>query len=220
MDIVRPNCRIQFTPEDFAFISRTLGGGRALEQLLRDDDTLPDVLDDPALVRAIQDHPASLSLSPHLYFYLITRSVLRDFKQVNRTAAEYLAEVLVYFANASHLKLRVAGLPPCDYFYEMLFASQQVDADTAFRIRAYMGNYALFMVGLFPERIEHRAAHKGAPSVRYYSGMGVSSYHLASEDRLATRYDLAEVLAGLAENFEPVCEALHRLTDRHLFLGA
>jgi hypothetical protein len=219
MHIVQPNCRVQFTPDDFNFISQALGGGGALEQLLRDDDTLPDILDDPGLLQAIQDHPTRLKLSAHLYFYLLARKVLREVHLFNRKVAEYLAELLVYFADARHLKLRLNGQPPSEYFHEMLMALQTADAETAFQIRAYMGNYALFMVGLFPERIQHRAARKGAPSVRYYAGLGVSSYHVASGHKLASRYAVAEVFSSLAENFEPVSRALHQLTERYIFLA-
>lgn len=219
MKIVQPNCRVQFTPDDFALISQVLGGGDALEQLLRDDDTLPDILDDPGLISAMLDNPTRLKMSAHLYFYLVTRKVLREFHLLNRKVAEYLAELLVYFADAKHLKLQVGGQPPCEYFYEMLTALQQADADTAFRIRAYMGNYALFVVGLFPEHIQHRATRRGAPSVKYYAGLGASSYQVASEHKLAFKYAVADVFSGLAENFEPVCQALHRLTERYIFLA-
>lgn len=219
MEIVQPNCRIQFTPDDFALISKVLGGGNGLEQLLRDDETLPDILDDPSLINALQDRPTRWQMSAHLYFYLLVRNVLREFHLSNRTVAEYLAELLVYFADAKHLKMRVDGLPPCEYFYEMLLALQQADRDTAFRIRAYMGNYALFMAGLFRDRVQYRAARKGAPSVRYYAGMGMSSYQVASEHTLASQYGVADVFAGLAEDFELVCRALHRLSERYLFLA-
>jgi len=218
--IVQPNCLIQLTPDDFALISKALGGGNALEQLLREDDTLPEILDDPGLLAAIQDNPARLKMSAHLYFYLLTRRVLREVELLNRNLAEYLAELLVHFADAKRLKVSVEGQRPCEYFHEMLAALQQADADTIFRIRAAMGNYALFMVGLFPEHIRLRAARKGAPSVGYFVGMGVSGYQAASGHKLAAKYAVAEVFSGLAGNFELVCQALHRLTERYLFLAA
>jgi hypothetical protein len=218
MKIVLPNCRIQFTPDDFALISMVLGGGRSLEQLLQDEDTLPEILDDPSLVAAIQDSPSRLRMSAHLYFYLLTRNVLREVQLLNRDVAEYLAELLVYFADARHLKLRVDGQPACEYFYEMLMLLRQADAETAFSIRAYIANYALLMVGLFPERIEHRAARSGAPSVRYYAGLGMSNYQVASRHKLASQYAVADLFSGLAANFELVCQALQRLSDRYLFL--
>lgn len=219
MKFVQPNCLVQFTPADFDFISQTLGGGNGLEQLLRADDALPEVLDDPGLMRAIQDHPARLTMSAHLYFYLLARKVLREVHLPDRNVAEYLAELLVYFAEAGRLKLQIQGQPDMEYFYEMLMALQTADAETAFRIRAHIGNLALFMVGLFPAHIEQRATRKGAPSVRYYAGMGASSYHVASEHRLASKYAVADVFSGLAENFELVCRALRQLAERYIFLA-
>jgi hypothetical protein len=218
MNVVQPNCRIQFTREDFALIRNALGGGRGLEQLLQDDETLRDLLDDPHLVNAIQDNPAQLNISAHLYFYLLTRKVLREAHLPNRDVAEYLAEMLVYFADARHLKWQVAS-QSCEYFHEMLQLLPVADAETAFRTWTYMGNYALFMVGVFPERIQHRASRTGAPSVRFYAGVGMNSYRVASKHRLAAKYAVGEVLAGLAANFEPVCQALRRLTEQYLCLA-
>ena len=219
MKIVQPNCRVQFTPEDFAWLRQALDGGKGLEQLMREDDTLADILDDPGLIQAIQDNPNRLKISTHLYFYLLTRKVLREVRLLNRKVAEYVAELLVHFADARHLNLKAGGQPPSAYFCDLLLALHQADAHTAFRIQAFMGDYALFLVGLFPERIQHQATRKGAPSVRYYAGMGVSSYQAASNHTLASQYAVAEVFSELAENFELVCRALHDLAERYLFLA-
>jgi len=183
MNVVQPNCRIQFTREDFALIRNALGGGRGLEQLLQDDETLRDLLDDPHLVNAIQDNPAQLNISAHLYFYLLTRKVLREAHLPNRDVAEYLAEMLIYFADARHLKWQVAS-QSCEYFHEMLQLLPVADAETAF-----------------------------------YAGVGMNSYRVASKHRLAAKYAVGEVLAGLAANFEPVCQALRRLTEQYLCLA-
>ena len=114
----------------------------------------------------------------------------------------------------------VPGRPePLEYFFEMLAVAQTADDHTGFYIRTHIGNHSLFLSGIFPERIRYRAEYKGAPDLKYYEELGRTNYRVASDHRLARRYDLAAVLDTLADRFRATRLALNELTDRLLAIG-
>jgi hypothetical protein len=111
------------------------------------------------------------------------------------------------------------GHNPLDYFFEMLAALQTADDRTSFHIRAHIGNYSLFLSGVFPDRIRFRTERRGFPDLRYYEAMGRTQYRAASDHRLAQRYELAEIFTTLAERFETTRLALNDISDRLISLG-
>ena len=80
MNIILPNCRLQFTPSDLEFLSRTLGrqpaDATALKQLLHDPAARDLILDNETLFHALLESPACLNVSTHFYFYVLVRRVL------------------------------------------------------------------------------------------------------------------------------------------------
>ena len=70
------------------------------------------------------------------------------------------------------------------------------------QIRAHIGNYSLFLTGIFPERIRVRAERRGFPDLKYFEAMGRSQYGAASDHRLAQRYELSEIFSTLSDRFE------------------
>src|SRR5437879_7225594 len=90
---------------------------------------------------------------------------------------------------------------------------------TRFYIRAHIGNYSLFLSGIFPDRIRFRAELRGAPDLRYYEELGRSNYRVASDHRLARKYDLDGIFNTLAERFQTTRLALNDLGDRLITLG-
>jgi hypothetical protein len=108
---------------------------------------------------------------------------------------------------------------PFDYFFEMLAALQQADERTSFFIRAHIGNYSLFLSGVFPGRIRFRAQALGFPDIRYYDALGRAHYRAASDHRLAQRYELAGIFNTLSERFETTRLALNDMADRLLSIG-
>ena len=222
--MVQPNCRVQFTAEDIEFILEVLrpkvSSRDCLIQLLTDEESRDLILDNEALLHAILEHRNCLRISTHFYFYILVRQVFRRSGIEERKVADYVAEVLADFSKAEQMQLRVNGQGrPLDYFFEMLSALQTADDTTRFFIRAHIGNHSLFMSGVFPDRIRHRAEHKGAPDLKYYEELGVASYRAARDHRLAHKYDVAEVYDVLAERFQTTRRALNDLGDRLITIG-
>jgi hypothetical protein len=221
MQVIRPNCRAQFSAEDIDFIVKTLGkkGRDCLIDLLKDEESRDLILDDELLFRAVLEHPECLRISMHLYFYILVRNVFRGSGLDERELADYVAEVLAEFSQTHRAQLRVNRQgAPTNYFVDMLAALKTADDLTSFFIRAHMGNYSLFLSGVFPDCIRMRSERKGAPDIRYYEEIGRSSFRAASDHRLAYKYDVAEIFNTLSERFETTRRALNDLGDRLISL--
>lgn len=224
MKVIQPNCRIQFTAQDVAFIQKTLGKDpadqRFLAELLSDPGSRDVILDDAKLLKALLEDGGCLRVSNHFYFYVMVRAVLRPAGIEDRIVADYVAELLTEFSETERSRCVIHGRDqPLEYFFEMLAALQKADDRTRFCIRAYIGNYSLFLSGLFSERIRRRAERKGFPDISYYRDLGQSSFRIASDHRLAERYELASIFDTLSSQFERTRRALHDLSERVFSLG-
>jgi hypothetical protein len=224
MKMIQPNCRAQFAAEDIEFILSVLGGkigtAECLVKLLSDEDSRDLILDDEALLHALLERRGCLRVSTRFYFYILVRHVFRRSDILDRTVADYVAEVLAEFARAERARCVVPGhANPLDYFFEMLAALNTADDRTSFFIRVHMGNYSLFLSGVFPERIRFRAEARGFPDLKYYEGFGRTQYRVASDHRLAQRYELTGILGTLAERFGATRLALNDIADRLFSLG-
>ena len=161
------------------------------------------ILDDEALFHALLERRGCLRVSSRFYFYILVRHVFQRSDIQERAVADYVAEVLSEFARVERARCVVPGQPgPLDYIFEMLTALKTADDRTSFLLRVHIGNSSLFLSGVFPARIRFRAEARGFPDLKYYEGMGRTQYRVASDHRLAHRYEMAEVLSTLAERFE------------------
>lgn len=224
MKLIQPNCRIQFAAEDIEFIVSVLGGklgtAECLVKLLADEESRDLILDDEALLHALLERRGCLRVTSRFYFYILVRHVFRRADIQDRQVADYVAEVLSEFARSERARCVVPGQStPLDYFFEMLAALQKADDRTSFYIRVHIGNHSLFLSGVFPDRIRFRAESRGFPNLKYYEGLGRTQYRMASDHRLAQRYEVANVLSTLAERFETTRLALNEIADRLFSIG-
>ncbi len=219
MKVIRPNCRAQFAAEDIEFIlsvlGTRLGTAECLVQLLSDEDSRDQILDDEALLHALLERGGCLRVSTRFYFYILVRHVFRRSDIQDRAVADYVAEVLAEFARSEQARCVVPGQSsPLDYFVDMLGALTTADRRTAFFLRVHIGNYSLFLSGVFPDRIRFRAEARGFPSVSYYESLGRTQYRVASDHPLAERYQLVPILSTLAERFAATRLALNDIAER------
>jgi hypothetical protein len=224
MTVIHANCRVQFTAEDVAFILAALGkrvnDSAALVALLTDVETRDVILDDPMLVRALLEQRGCLRVSHRFYFYVLVRHVLRQSGLDDRILADYVAELLAEFSQEERAGCVVPGQPhPLKYYFEMLAALQTADDYTTFCVQAHIGNHSLFLTGVFPERIRHRAERRGFPNMRYYEDMGRASFKAICDHRLARRYELGPIYETLSTRFERTRMALNELADRIFSVG-
>jgi hypothetical protein len=224
LKMIQPNCRVQFAAEDIEFILAVLGPrlgtAECLVQLLADEASRDLILDDEVLFRALLERRGCLRVSTHFYFYVLVRQVLLRSGLKDRSVADYVAEVLAEFARAERAQCLLPGqTQPLDYFFEMLAALQTADDRLQFQIRAHIGNYSLFLSGVFPERIRFRAEQKGFPSLKYFESLGRTHYRVAGDHRLAQRFELSHIFHTLSDRFEKTRLALNDLSERIFSLG-
>lgn len=224
MKMIQPNCRIQFTAADVDFIIHVLGqrvgDADCLVKLLADEDSRDAILDNPALFHALLEYRGCLPVSSRFYFYVLVRHVFRRSDLQDRAVADYVAEVLTTFSESNRSQCAVPGQnQPLEYFFEMLTALNTADERTRFLLRAHIGNHSLFLAGVFPERIRHRAESRGFPDLRYYEELGRTHYRIAGEHQLARRYHLEEILHTLAERFQATRRALNDIAERLFSIG-
>ena len=224
MKLIQPNCRAQFAAEDIEFIlsvlGTRLGTADCLVKLLSDEESRDQILDDEALFHALLERRGWLEISTRFYFYVLIRQVFRRADIQDRSVADYVAEVLAEFAESKRAHCAVPGeTRSLEYFFEMLTALQAADDRNGFFLRLHIGNYSLFLSGVFPERIRFRSEGRGFPGLSYYEGLGRTQYRVASEHRLAQRYKLAEILNTLSERFGATRLALNDIAERLFSLG-
>src|SRR5216117_318537 len=87
-------------------------------------------------------------------------------------------------------------------------------------LRAHLGNYSLWLAGLFPDYIAARRTRAGGPDLPYYDELGRQGYRLASEHRLAERFGVASIYRAAAARFPALRQAFNRLSDRVFFPDA
>ncbi len=224
MKVIQRNCRIQFTADDINFIvsalSRSPTDHQFLADLIGDEDTRDQILDDDSLFKSLLEHHGCVHVSDHLYFYVMVRHVLREAGIKDRRVADYVGEVLCEFSRQDRTRCTVPGQDvPLDYFFEMMAALKTADDRTSFYLRAHIGNHSLFLSGVFPDRIRFRAESRGFPDLQYYEALGQSSYRVASDHRLAERYELTPIFSTLSAQFRDARVALNDIAQRLFTLG-
>jgi hypothetical protein len=191
-----------------------------LTKLLADEASRDLILDDEALFHALLERRGCLRVSSRFYFYILVRHVFRRSDIQDRAVADYVAEVLAEFARTERARCVVPGQSnPLDYLFEMLTALKTADDRTSFFIRVHIGNHSLFLSGVFPERIRFRAEMRGFPDLKYYEGLGRTHFRMASDHRLAQKYEVANIYNTLAERFQATRLALNDIADRLFSIG-
>lgn len=220
--MIRANCRERFIAADFDFVVRTLARSQtdhvSLIDLLRDSTTRDSVLDHPRLVDAILSNAGHLAISSHFYFYVLARHVLRQAGIKDRKLCDYVASLLETFSRINRLQSpHLNAENGHQYISDMLLALTRATPEQAFLLRAHVGNYALFITGIFHENTERRS-RRGAPDLNFYEQVGRANYQLVSSHATARRCELNDVYENLAQQFRAVRLALNQLSDRLLNL--
>lgn len=220
--MIRANCRERFTAADFDFVVRTLGRSPtdhvSLVELLSDQETRDAVLDHPRLIEVILSNAGQLRISSQFYFYVLARHVLQQAGIRDRKLCDYVASLLETFSHMTGLRaphLRSDG--GRQYISDMLIALTRATPEQAFFLRAHVGNYSLFLSGIFHENTQRRSL-RGAPDLKFYEQVGRTNYQLVASHATARRCELDDVYEELAERFREVRLALNQLSDQLLNL--
>src|SRR6266498_250125 len=220
--MIRANCRARFTAADFDFIVRTLarsrGDGVSLVDLLSDSETRDSILDHPRLVETILSNAGHLRISSQFYFYVLARHVLQQAGIGDRKLSDYIGSLLETFSRANQLESPdKIDNHAHQYVSDMLIALKRATPEQTFLLRAHVGNYSLFISGIFHENTQRRSL-RGAPDIEFYEQVGRTNYQLVAGHATARRCELTDIYEELANRFRDVRLALNQLSDRMLNL--
>lgn len=220
--MILANVRQLLTRDDAQLALRLIARGSAAEferaeERLREDG-LDGLLDDPRLLPALIEARQAAHASLPLFVYVLVRQALQEVEETDRGIADYVASILVHFSERERAR-RIADTDDeiYDTLASLLADAERGDASRTFLVRAHLGNYALWLSGLFPEHIELRRWRRGGPDLDYYEEMGRRGYALAARHRLAATYGMTGVFAAASERFPRIRLALNRVSDRLLF---
>jgi hypothetical protein len=219
--MILPTIRASFSRRDVLHLVQLLGRGdeevqRGAEQRL-DEEGADAILDDPRVLNALLTDPIA-SAPTNLVFYVLVRHALLEVGISDRGTADYVASLLVAFGRAGRA-YRPSDTAPEEYHYLVDMVARLADADRreAFLLRSHLGNFSLWLTGLFPDYLAARVRRKGAPDISYYERMGTTGYQLASRSPEAKTLGLDKLLSDVADHFSGVRTALNLVSDRYMW---
>ncbi|MDQ3698796.1 MAG: hypothetical protein M3373_12365 [Gemmatimonadota bacterium] len=220
--MILANVRASLGRDDAQLVLRLLSGGsqpelERAEERLRDEG-IDAVLDDPRLLAALMQDRLGGHARWTLFCYVVVRHALTQAGETDRVLADYTASILLHFG----LQQRATQVGECDdERYDTLAALvgdvDGPDARRNFLVQAHLGNYALWMSGLFPDHIEHRRWRRGGPDLDYYEDLGRRGFEMAADHRLAQEHGLVPLFRDAAKRFPVLRLALNSVSDALLF---
>lgn len=179
---------------------------------------LDALLDDPALLPAMLNTPRGREASLPLFCYVLVRHALLQAGERDRVLADYAASVVLHFGLRDRARrIHDADDQTYDTLSALLEDAERSEPRRAFLVRAHLGNYALWMSGMFPDRIVERQYRRGGPTLEYFETMGRRGFQMAAEHRLADEHGVALLFALAAERFPVLRVMLNRISDALLF---
>ena len=220
--MIRANTRGRLTTADLQLVVLLLSRGSShkrayIERRLSSEG--PDsLLDSPELLERLLTVRTMLVPSEALFFYVLVRHALRGAGVDDRDLADYLAALLLDFGQRDRAwRVDWNDDQRHRYLVDILADLESTDGARRFKVMVHLGNYALWLSGLFPDYIAARHLRKGGPDVSYYDTLGRRGFGLASDHALASEYGLVAVLRAAAERYSTVRSALNGVSDRVFF---
>lgn len=220
--MILPNVRASFgRAEAGAILGLLADGSSAARERLSDrlrDEGFDALLDDPRTLNAVMT--GGSDVRPGMVFYLLVRHALLETGIDDRTLADYLAALLVEFGREDRA-FRVSAADPdqVHYLVDLMAAADTPDGRRQFLVRAHLGEYALWLSGIFPDYVTARVQRRGAPGLRYYEEMGATGYRMAAHSPHASEHGLDHLYRTAADAFGDLRVALNRISDRYFFPG-
>ncbi len=179
----------------------------------------PDaLLERPELLERLLAVRTMLVPSEALFFYVVLRHALRRSGVDDRELADYLGSLMLEFGRRDRA-WRVDWNDDARHAYlvDILVDLEATSGERRFKVMAHLGNYALWLAGIFPDYIAARRLRSGGPDVSYYDALGRRGFGMASDHELADQYGLEDVFRSAAERFSEIRTALNGVSERYLF---
>ena len=168
--MILANTRGQLKPNDLQLVLLLLSRGSAsrraaLERRLEQEGPDP-LLESPELPEALLAVRTILVPSPALFFYVMVRHALRSSSVDDAELADYLAALLREFGRRE----RAYQVDWNDdhrhrYLVDILSDLEASQGVRRFKVMVHLGNYSLWLAGIFPDYIAARQLRAGGPDV-------------------------------------------------------
>ena len=220
--MILANVRQHLTRDDAQLALRLIARG-STDAMDEGETTLREqgidaLLDDPRLLAGLRAARQGSHASLPLFAYVVVRHALREVGEGDRVLADYVASILLHFGlGARATRVSDADDETYSTLAELSGALESADAPRSLLVRAHLGNYALWMAGIFPDYIETRRWRRGGPDLEYYETMGRRGFALAADHRLAAEHGLTALFATAAARFPILRQALNNISDALLF---
>ena len=220
--MILANARHQLSREDAQLAIRLVAGDSDEErdrgQQRLADEGIDSILDDSRLPAALLRQRLGAYASLRLFVYVMVRHALMNAGERDKAVSDYLAGVMLAFTSKGRAE-RVGDADDqlYDSLADLLDEVNDRDPKRAFLVRVHLGNRALWVSGLFPDRIEQRKWKRGGPDLGYFEELGRRGFELAAEHRIAEQYGMAQVYAAVAARFGRLRVALNTVSDALLF---
>ncbi len=219
--MILPNVRESIGSDDEAWLLRILSERDSRREgywsCALAETGIDALLDDRRSLEAILDQPPLDPVSPGLVLYVMLRHALLAHAIDSRVLADYVTALVLEFGQGRR-SFRIAEHDDKEYYYlvDIVRDLGEATGRRAFLLRAHLGNFALWLSGLFPDHVVHRVRRKGAPGMDYYEEMGQCGYLMAADDPHACHESLAALYRDAAETFRPVRRALNAFSDQYM----
>jgi len=219
--MILPTVRSSFDRTDASFLVWILTRGsesaRAREEARLRESGLDAILDDPRTLNALLAGREFSTARPELIFYVLIRQALLEDGINDRGLADYLAALVVSFGRGGRAYHIAEDTTEYRYLVDIVSAADQSSGRKAFMLRAHLGEFALWLSGLFPDHIAAREQRRAAPPLAYYEELGSTGYRMAARFNEAEEAGIAELYRNCADFFPALRVALNRVADRHIF---
>lgn len=219
--MILPTIRASFGRRDALHLVELLGRDdpelREAARTRLENEGVDSLLDDPRVLNALLTDPV-VTVSPALIFYVLIRHALLEGGLDDAATADFVASLVVAFGHARRA-YRISDDDEEEYHYlvDLVVSMASTEERRTFLLRSHLGNFSLWLAGLFPDFLEARSRRRGAPPLGYYERMGRTGYHLAADSPQARDLGVDELLRGVARDFPGVRAALNRVSDRYLW---
>lgn len=184
-----------------------------LESMLESEFVFAKILDQRSLL---------LDISPFLLFNVLLRRSLTDARTAqDRKVINYIANLLSLFIKTDRLyRVQQHDNKTYEYIIDMIDEAVNADSRRQFLVYSHIGNYALYLTGLFPQWIEYRHRYKKRPvDTKFFTDSGRAYFERASTHPLAREYKLSDVFFHLAVMFDQYKRALNLMARQYLVMS-
>lgn len=219
--MILADTRHSLTRDDAQLAARMLAdAGDSMETLEARlaDEGIDAILDDPRLPGALLRDSRGTHTSFRLFAYVMIRHALQRAGEGDRGLADYVSSIVVHFGFRDRAHRIAKGDDEVyDALVDLVDDMNERDPRRSFFVRTHLGNYSLWLSGIFPDYIEQRRWRRGGPDLEYYEEMGRRGFQLAADHRLAEEHGLATLYATAAERFGILRMALNAVSDSLFF---